>query len=683
MIGYDATNTIGQSIAIREKIYLFTLSYFSFIYKSLPLFSFKFDSTEIIISSFSDKILEYFENYIIVTESNMQDKKEISREFIRKLEGLNIATNKKSLAEFWKIDGEQFVWISLEGDNTSKWFGPLTEENLFTIQNIEQQNQNTDLNLINFKIVQLYAALVQKNGAIQGSSIYEDKIPPSKFSQSGQYNKKALAKYYLAALQYYEPTFDFESADLNQVEEFGNLYLKQLFQENILTFIENAKKYAKENNYTLDYDSKWKYFAYAMLRSQYSANFLNIIQQPVSYPSRQNVIIPNQPEVSFFSEIQGLLFEEIDEIPTDSSIVTFVGLHTNKDLTLENNVITKEYWDDAPNILRYFVKNTSDTPEVTNAYTSTGLNSSISDKGSFTTIYTQVLVKFGKTLLFDAYPPIKQPDAEKNELSTFFEFSFQPNYEKITTKFPALKDLINKKSFDTLVNSYFLKLSKTETYIFMKNLLGGTDLLIGITEEEFSSLFDLQIALLYKMPKYLLQDASAFTTNFNYFDSTSFGTRSWYVDSGVWGSAASVLYNPLIKPEENKLEKNSKYINIRKKYALNRSLILGNAFDDFGIVIRTFNPQQTFLNDTLLNKVITIIDEAKTEEAKIIKDEFVKNLDYNPFDFSRVAGDFLAIEAAKLPQNLINDNIQLFSKPYSEFSKNLLDSLITNAEKVK
>lgn len=581
MIGYDATNTIGQNISVREKIYLFTLSYFCFFYKSLPLFSFKFNSLDDLVSKLSDKIFLYFQAYVATTEASEEEK-----------------------------------------------------------QNIKDKKQTS-------------------------------------------FSKKPLAKYYLAAIYYYEPTFDFENSNINQIQEFGEIYLKQLFQENILYFLENAKKYINAKEYSLDYDSKWKYFAYAMLRSQYDANFLNTIQQPVSYPSRQNVIIPNQPEVSFFSEIQGLLFEEIDEIPTDSSIVTFVGLHTNKDLTLENNVITKEYWDDAPNILRYFVKNTSDTPEVTNAYTSAGLNSSISDKGSFTTIYTQVLVKFGKTLLFDAYPPIKQPDAEKNELSTFFEFSFQPNYEKITTKFPALKDLINKKSFDTLINSYFLKLSKTETYIFMKNLLGGTDLLTGITEEEFSSLFDLQIALLYKMPKYLLQDANAFTTNFNYFDGTSFGTRSWYVDSGVWGSAASILYNPLIKPEENKLEKNSKYINIRKKYVLNRSLTLGNAFDDFGIVIRTFNPQQTFLNDTLLNKVITIIDEAKTEEAKIIKDEFVKNLDYNPFDFSRVAGDFLAIEAAQIPQNLVNENVALFSKPYSEFSKNLLDSLITNAEKVK
>lgn len=580
MIGYDATNAIGQSISAREKIYLFTLSYFSFFYKSLPLFSFKFSSLDDLVSKFSDKIFIYFQVYIATTEASEEEK-----------------------------------------------------------QNAKDKKQTS-------------------------------------------YSKKPLAKYYLAAIYYYEPTFDFENSNINQIQEFGEIYLKQLFQENMLYFLENAKKNINTKEYTLDYDSNWKYFAYAMLRSQYAANFLNVIQQPVSYPSRQGITIPGQPEASFFSGIQNLLFEEINEIPLDNMITQFVGLHANKDL-VQKNVITKEYWDDAPNILKYFVKNTSDTSEITNAYTSAGLNSSISDKGSFTTIYTQILVKFGKTLLFDAYPPIKQPDAEKNELSTFFEFSFQPNYEKIINKFPGLALAINKKSFDVAKDSYYLKLSKTETYDFMKNLLGqNEDLLKGISEEEFSSFFDLQVALLYKMPKYLLQDAGAFTTNLNYLDSTSFGARSWYIDSGNWGSAASILYNPLIKPEEN-VSEIYKTIVKRKKYALNRSLTLGNAFDDFGIIIRTFNPQQTFLNDTLLNKVITIIDEAKTEEAKIIKEDFIKNFDYNPFDFSRVAGDFLAIEAAQIPQNLINDNVQLFSKPYSEFSKNLLDSLITNAEKVK
>ena len=68
---------------------------------------------------------------------------------------------------------------------------------------------------------------------------------------------------------------------------------------------------------------------------------------------------------------------------------------------------------------------------------------------------------------------------------------------------------------------------------------------------------------------------------------------------------------------------------------------------------------------------------------ELIKNEFEKNLDYNPFDFSRTAGDFLAIEASSLPQKLVNENIALYTEPYSKFSKNLLDNLIINADKLK
>jgi len=584
MIGYDATNTIGQSISVREKIYLFTLSYFCFFYKSLPLFSFKFNSLEVLVSKLSDKIFLYFQAYVATTEASEEEK-----------------------------------------------------------QNVKDKKQTS-------------------------------------------FSKKPLAKYYLAAIYYYEPTFDFENSNINQIQEFGEIYLKQLFQENILYFLENAKKYINTKEYSLDYDSKWKYFAYAMLRSQYSANFLNIIQQPVSYASRKNLsALPGQPEISSFSQIQDLLFNEISEVPLDNIITEFIGSHTNKDL-VQKNVITKEYWDDAPNILKYFIKNkTNDSIQIANCtQTSTSLLEEEGDAKGFISVYKSIGY---------SYPPLAYGNDQKKyqspdnvELSTFFEFSFQPNYEKITSKFPALKQFINKNSFDVVKNLYFLKLSKTETYDFMKNLLGqNEDLLKGISEEEFSSFFDLQVALLYKISKrYFAKDFIPPAPGYGdiNLDKSSFGIRSWTVTDVALVSPASILYNPLIKPEEN-VSEIYKTIKKRKKYALNRSLTLGNAFDDFGIVIRTFNPQQTFLNDTLLNKVITIIDEAKTEEAKIIKDEFVKNLDYNPFDFSRVAGDFLAIEAAQIPQNLVNDNIQLFSKPYSEFSKNLLDSLITNAEKVK
>ena len=109
-------------------------------------------------------------------------------------------------------------------------------------------------------------------------------------------SEKQLAKYYLAAINYYEPNFDFENADLNQVESLGKAYLKELFQENILQFIEKSKK--KQGTIstsaisTPSYDTPWKYFAYAMLTTKSNAQIANVIYQPVIVPTMKPILIP-------------------------------------------------------------------------------------------------------------------------------------------------------------------------------------------------------------------------------------------------------------------------------------------------------------------------------------------------------------------------------------------------------
>jgi hypothetical protein len=575
MIGYDATNAIGQSIAAREKIYVFTLTYMAFFYKNLPLLSFRLESNEIIVAKLSEKILEYFKFYVVSTEATEQEKNE---------------------------------------QQIKKYF-----------------------------------------------------------------TERAMAKYYLAAIYYYEPTYDFANANISEVVELGNAYLKQLFQENISSFISKAKQKATGNANTIpDYKEKWKYFAYSMLKSQYNQEYLNIVQQPVCYPSRNTDVLfatTSGKYSSYFANIADFLSEDRDSIPNDEVVNVYIPRFDNKEI---KSSFTKEFWNDAPNMIQFFViDSSSNIFDINSRQIDLYKKQKLNDANSFISYYTAYNAN---TKNFDIrFPPYFNQEAGSTisqELSTFFEFSFQPNYEKIKELFPQIN--ISEKSFNLLKNSYFLKLSKTETYDFMKNLVGDT-LISTITEEQFASLFDLQVVLLYKVSqKYISKD---FFSSTKPTDKTSFGIRSWgYSDSSY--SGVSLLYNPLINPDEN-IAITSQNLKV-PKITSNRSLNLGNALADFQISsIRAFNPYYLFDNNELLDKFINIIDSATSEEAKIIKNSFETNLDYNPFDYSTIAGNFLAIHTSELPERLIDDNVNLYTKTYSQFSKNLLENLITNADKVK
>jgi hypothetical protein len=196
MIGYGATNALGQGLAAREKIFSFALSYFIFFYKSLPKLSYSVpseDGEKDLLTSISEQIEEYFEQYIIETE---------------------------------------------------------------TIPNIDP---NTDVKTYNYS------------------------------------DRSVMAAYYLASIYYFEPTYDFTKASINDIYNIGKIYLIELFKENInqfairsLEILPDAKDQQQPKFPDDNPDNMWKYFAFAMLKSQFSGQYHGLIQQPVSLPSRIN-----------------------------------------------------------------------------------------------------------------------------------------------------------------------------------------------------------------------------------------------------------------------------------------------------------------------------------------------------------------------------------------------------------
>jgi hypothetical protein len=196
MIGYGATNALGQGLAAREKIFSFALSYFIFFYKSLPKLSYSVpseDGEKDLLTSISEQIEEYFEQYIIETE---------------------------------------------------------------TIPNIDP---NTSVKTYNYS------------------------------------DRSVMAAYYLASIYYFEPTYDFTKASINDIYNIGKIYLIELFKENInqfairsLEILPDAKDQQQPKFPDDNPDNMWKYFTFAMLKSQFSGQYHGLIQQPVSLPSRIN-----------------------------------------------------------------------------------------------------------------------------------------------------------------------------------------------------------------------------------------------------------------------------------------------------------------------------------------------------------------------------------------------------------
>ncbi len=800
MIGFDATNSLGQGLAAREKIFSFTLAYFTFINDSIPALSFviKTENNQDIVSFVSSKLVEYFENFIVQSES--------------------------------------------------------------------AKNENGEL------------------------------INPN--------DKSALAKYYLASIYYYEPSFDFTSLAVPDIYNLGKTYLLEMFSENVSLLLEKSRKYAdfRIPNFPESTDKDlWKYFTYAMLATEYNAQYINIVQQSVSLASRsgqylfdyignyltagvtkfqdfygkeltthenkkieatlsnfsvkkysasqvynsinwylvgswQNLVnrvidldddeIALQPDNTIIARSQVVLnsmknwaesvnpqklqnFTEQDRknlyqelinsievarseygntldvlnsndydknvdsngknlFPYDGSIADLIspGPYTTKydgqqitfsynplntrnfidskyatlaDLKIEKilifylgmiygfNSILKEtnlndvngsFWEDSPNIIKSFIKagnvnySLQDFIEKVLFVIVPGLTGykKYTDWDGWKWIGTQLYETYKKNpeqfvFIGDSYintnysfpsginlynkdlfityfvnaGVIEYPEPKNNiDLSAFFEFSFQPNLQRIKEKFPnkiniSEEDLI----FKFLKDNYFLNFSKTETYVFLEKLI-GKELVQSLTIEEFSSLFDIYVSLQHKVvytyldPKFSSGNLAQNIKNMSsYFDNTNYSFRRWINLNSNAYSRNLILYNPLANPSKNSVK------NSEESLQTNASVKLGSSSDFNVDNIAIFNPVETFKDDELIYKFISVIEN--TPIGTFLKN----NYNFMPYDFSEVGKNLIVNKVSSLPENFIINNNALFVNSHSELSKNLINNLITSIQEMK
>jgi hypothetical protein len=325
-------------------------------------------------------------------------------------------------------------------------------------------------------------------------------------------------------------------------------------------------------------------------------------------------------------------------------------------------------WEDSPNVIKCYV---DEVQEFIN--TSYSIKPYLPyDESFFISYYLSYALVLDDQKI--SYPA---GDAENSlDISTFFEFSFQPNFDRLTSKFG---NILDKEKFEALKNNFILNLSKTETYEFMKQIL-GEEKLSGLTLEEFSGLFDLNVALLHKITKKHIGSIN-FQNPLSSFDGTSFSARRWTSNIKEDPFIRNlVFYNPLIEPNKNfipKAAKEGEFSISLNNFECNHSINLGPT-TDFGITdIRNFNPVATFQDDT---KIYLFIEKIKdTKIGQFMKEKY----NINPYNYPIIAELLLETEVAELPRTLIENNDALFIKSYSSFSKNLLDNLITNIDKVK
>lgn len=802
MIGYGAANAIGQGIAIKEKIFCFAVSHLIFFYKSLPKIFYSVvdegvDKSDLLLV-ISEKIEEYFEQYVIETE---------------------------------------------------------------TVANTTQtQTQTPSFN-------------------------YND--------------RSVMAKYYLAAIYYYEPNFDFGKVSINDIYEIGKAYLIELFKENIIDFSKRAIEYipgAKEKEQPkLDDDSpenRWRYFAIAMLKSRYSGELNSLIQQPVSIPSRINekfidyafdklvnapdltnylmlelafaqnfkeaspvkgITVPLTPfthrnkkievalknlqasaislqelrkstEKYFYKSFEYLakfvilndkqddggnvwdtfwnypnfggnillqefrnFYESFDnKLPTEARISAYNSLEktligainlygvsaasgtgsgkkiinlkkdfkikgyktsgwadeknndgifiptndkTNKpfypieqdppstifgkygnvgikyvlrqyfeyntnidknvplpEITLLDVLIQyynllqsyKKYffsepiiWEDSPNVIKYYDNSQKRYIDTENEDAWIGKEI---DGSSFITFYNT-----NGTLIYPS-----QKDLEERETKIYFEFSFRPNKERMIEKLKLEKNSIflQDERYEKLVNEYALNFSKTETYDFLKKFENG-QLVKELTLEDFNSIFELCVTINYKITqKYLNQSdpvlKSLFLDNSNFYK-TDFSVRKWKGQSANQNSNIrhEIIYNPIMNKEKN-IVLNVDVLEGKEVTSIEINACVPVGFvDEYGIDIRTFNPAEVFKEEENVNRFLQAI------AGTSIEDYLKSNFNFNPYSIGSVVLDLLSTKASYFPRKIIMENERLLLNSYSQSSKNLLDSLITNIETIQ
>jgi len=786
MIGFDATNSLGQGLAAREKIFSFTLAYFTFINDSVPALSFQITSenSQSILGFVSQKILEYFKNFIILTE----------------------------------------------GEKDSN-----------------------------------------------GNLISKDESP--------------LAKYYLAAIYYYEPYFDFTSVSVPDIYRLGEAYLLEMFSENVSLLLEKSRKFSnfRVPNFPNSTDQDlWKYFTFALVTALYAGQYVNILQQPLCLPSKLyekyyapqysnkkinntlkdvntdtfslhkyykaierfikqdfflhyneiidkdesdfkawwdinkkngggqwsnklsnflSVIKPENKKTAYeqFVALEGFIADTFNTykalansknknldativdaknsvsetifvseynseqqlndagfiVPTEEAkidavssfgslnwllptyFVSVAPFYIKKtDFGIDISSVTLSYvferyyllllayrfmalkespnpptsisWEDAPNVIKSYIRAENNYVDTEKGSPTGGQNFSYE---FFITYYVQnnllefstpkplTMEEFASKILYpEGILVIEGQEAafikkeneeyqkylnnfksENDELSVFFEFSFQPNLQKIKEKFPDKKieeEVVNAyapnlKNYQELLSSYLLNFSKTETYSFLSKIVGEQNV-NSLTVQEFSSLFDLCVSLQHKVSKKYLQDSFIKSNNLlnneiiiysQYFDNTNYSFRRWKREDKSSDTRNLILYNTLTNPSLN----NKKSLSLQGHASIN----IGSTLD-FNITnIPKFNPSETFKDDELVYKFISIIEN--TPIGEFLK----KNYNFMPYDFSEVGKNLMINSVSSLPENLILNNNALFVNSHSELSKNLINNLITSIQEMK
>ena len=716
MIGYDSTNAIGQGLAAREKIYSFSYSYFLFFYRFLPSLAvnYNFYENNDLVTAVAKKIYDYFQIYVKRTEptestilepqynpalakyylaaiyyyeptynfkdSPIQDIYNLGQVYLLELFKENInyfIENSKAYLQFsvpkfsditeeenWKF----FTYAMLKADSARK-FSNVIQQSTSAASRSGQGLMNYITDYLSGKDADFQAIFKQQFGTQFGTT-HENKLI-GEVNLANLKSAKGWTSYYESINEYvknnwryvYNNLIDHDDKDFNiWFNKYGNNFdnLLSLFLESINPI--NPLSLEEQN---IRYDA----VASAVFKAYYNPlKQFFIIDKDVALPDKKiksGLILPFGVTPDVTNSFSNGAVNIITLMEDYESLLTGYKILVEEDLKKGGVPVT---WEDSPNVIKCYV---DEVQEFVN--TSYSIKPYLPyDESFFISYYLSYAL-----VLDDQKVSYPAGDAENSlDISAFFEFSFQPNFDRLTSKFG---NILNKENFETLKNNFILNFSKTETYEFMKQTFGEENL-SKLTLEEFSSLFDLNVAILHKITKKHIGSIN-FQDPLSSFDATSFSARRWTSNIKEDPFIRNlVFYNPLIEPNKNfipKVAKKGESTFSLNTFECNHSINLGPT-TDFGITdIRNFNPVATFQDD---NKVYLFIDKIKdTKIGQFLKEKY----NINPYNYPIISELLLETEVAELPETLVENNEALFIKSYSDFSKNLLDNLITNIDKVK
>ena len=716
MIGYDSTNAIGQGLATREKIYAFSYSYFLFFYKFLPSLSLKYNFFEDndLVTAIAKKMFEYFQKYVKKTEPTESTIKEpeknpaLAKYYLAAIYYYEPTYDFKnsSIQDIYNLG--QIYLLELFKENINYFIERTKQYSTFTAPNFPEANKEDVWKFFAY-------AMLKANSARQFSNVIQQ--PVSAASRAGEQLINYISNYLFGKeadfYSIFEQKFGATFGETHENKLLGEVNLANLksakgwtaYYESINEYVKNNWRYIYNNLIDRDGDdfkSWWGKYGNTFdnllslfLESINPINPLSLEEQNIRYDALANAVFKAyyNPLKQFFVIDEDVALPDkkvklglILPFGVTPDVTDFFGngavniielmkhyesLLVGYKILLEENLAkggVPVTWEDSPNVIKCFV---DEVQEFVN--TSYSIKPYLPyDESFFISYYLSYALVLDDQKI--SYPA---GDAENSlDISVFFEFSFQPNFDRLVSKFG---NIVDKEKFEALKNNFILNFSKTETYEFMKIIIGEQKL-SELTLEEFSGLFDLNVALLHKITKKHIGDIN-FQNPLSSFDGTSFSARRWTSNIKENPFIRNlVFYNPLIEPNKNFIPKQAKegeFTFSSKNFECNHSINLGPTVD-FGITdIRNFNPVATFQDDS---KIYLFVDKIK--DTKI--GEFLKqNYDINPYNYPIIAELLLETEAAQMPESFVENNEALFIKSYSDFSKNLLDNLITNIDKVK